>query len=105
MVKAIEMNVYGLKCDTSGCGYRDETVPLADYEAWVDRPCPKCGGNLLTRGDFEITMGILLAADLYSEIVGDIEVTPERLDARKHIAVELNGTGDVAFRIKPAGGA
>lgn len=101
MAKAIEVKVYGIKCDAPGCGYRDETVPLGDYEAWIDRPCPKCGSNLLTRGDFETTVRLMHLADLWNDVAGEVAATPEQMAARHRIAVEMNGTGEVAFRFKP----
>lgn len=42
----------GIKCDTPGCEFRDDTVTFNDYEKWLNKPCPLCGGNLLTDVDY-----------------------------------------------------
>lgn len=50
---AFQLNSRGLKCDNNGCGYVDRAVPL-DYRGLVanlNRPCPVCGSNLLTKAD------------------------------------------------------
>lgn len=51
----MELNISGIKCDNRriNCQWRDDSVKWEDYEAWVDRPCPVCGENLLTRRSYE----------------------------------------------------
>ena len=98
-VPAIKSHVFGLKCDAPGCGYRDESVQVSEYEASIGRPCPLCGANLLTRGDYEITMAIMAIVASVNEAVGPVDAAPADTP-RVAIAVELNGTGEVAFRLK-----
>lgn len=43
----------GIKCDSEKCDYYDETVLHSELEAWINKPCPKCGENLLTLEDYE----------------------------------------------------
>lgn len=64
MDNAIEYAVSGLKCDTKDCDFRDDTVKLEDYGRWLNKPCPKCGGNLLTEADLMLTRTLCAAADL-----------------------------------------
>jgi hypothetical protein len=55
---AIEMNISGIKCDAIGCDYRDPSATFAQYQDYVDKPCPKCGANLLTKADYDAAMKI-----------------------------------------------
>lgn len=46
-----------LKCDADGC---DHVEHMAEITAdMVGRPCPKCGANLLTQGDFTTYMSMV----------------------------------------------
>lgn len=47
----IKLEIHGIKCDTPLCLWRDDGVKLEEYPAWVDKKCPNCGGNLLTKED------------------------------------------------------
>ncbi len=53
MEKHIEFSQSGIKCDNPECDFRDDEVKEEDYKDWLDRPCPKCGANLLTQEDYE----------------------------------------------------
>jgi hypothetical protein len=46
-----------LKCDADGCcNHREDVAEItADM---VGKPCPKCGANLLTHGDFEVYVAV-----------------------------------------------
>ena len=48
----MEAKAAGIKCDNPSCDYADWSVKQEDYKDWVDRPCPKCQQNLLTRSDY-----------------------------------------------------
>lgn len=39
-----------LKCDADGCDHQEQVEDMT--EDLIDKPCPKCGSNLLTREDF-----------------------------------------------------
>ena len=47
------MAVQGLKCDNPECDFVDLTIPRADYESSIGKPCPKCGESLLTQEDYD----------------------------------------------------
>lgn len=49
----MEFEISGIKCDTSHCNYRDDNVKFEDYPKWINKPCPVCGGNLLTQSDYD----------------------------------------------------
>lgn len=64
---AVTMNGGGLKCDNPLCDYIDMSIPVSDYKNLVNAPCPKCGANLLTKGDyraFKIIRGIIRVINL-----------------------------------------
>jgi len=66
----IELDIHGIKCDNSNCDYSDMSVPVSDYENWINKPCPKCGENLMTQTDFDETIKWLELAEIvnsYSE--------------------------------------
>ena len=50
MENNIEVTGGGLQCDS--CDWKDETIAHADFKDWVNKPCPKCGANVLTEEDF-----------------------------------------------------
>jgi len=45
--------IKGIKCDNPDCDFVDDSVTWDDYDKtvseWLNRPCPKCGTNLLTQ--------------------------------------------------------
>lgn len=49
----VEVITHGLECDN--CDWSDETIPMSDYQSWINAPCPKCGENLLTQEDYDLT--------------------------------------------------
>ena len=51
----VEVQIGGIKCDNTKCDYEDMSIKYSDYEAWLNKPCPKCGDNLLTEKDYEFT--------------------------------------------------
>lgn len=46
---AVILKINGLKCDAEGCDFKDEDA--YPDERSLNRPCPKCGANLLTEAD------------------------------------------------------
>ena len=81
MTQNIEVIEGGLTCDNTQCDWEDPTIPHSDAEKWIDRPCPKCGENLLTKGDYDRWMATMRVAELINTL------TPDQL---KKIA-ELSG--------------
>lgn len=51
----MQITFTGIKCDNITCTYSDPHVKQADYPQWVNRPCPYCGQNLLTKFDYNLT--------------------------------------------------
>ncbi|MFE8701181.1 hypothetical protein ACFYKX_11300 [Cytobacillus sp. FJAT-54145] len=92
---AIEVNVGGLKCDAPGCDFIDMSIKVEDYEQWVNAPCPKCGGNLLTEADFRNVKFLLKMAEMANKIL-----PPRTQDPEATMSVKMNGTGEMEFDIK-----
>lgn len=58
------LDVHGLKCDNPNCDWSDMSVPFSDYESSINKPCPKCGENLLTQEDYDQVIQIKQAMEL-----------------------------------------
>ena len=100
MSNSLKMNVGGIKCDNEKCDFKDMSVLFEDYDQWLNKPCPKCGANLLTAQD-------LFTVKTLMDITGIInECVPTITDDEKlfKMSVDLNGTGKVFFSgITPEG--
>ena len=70
MKDVITTTAGGIKCDNSSCDYRDDTVSVSDYHDWLNRPCPKCGSNLLTEADY-------LSVKYIFEMIAKVNENPE----------------------------
>ena len=82
-----EMEVHGIKCDNPTCDYNDMSVKLEEYPEWVNKPCPKCGENLLKEEDYKMVLDMLAATEILNmytlEEIKNIEasMTPEEIDS------------------------
>ena len=90
------MNICGIKCDNPKCDFKDMSVKLENYNEWVNKPCPKCGENLLTQEDFDNTMMLISLIDSINEILSERNENDKIVTA----SVEMNGTGDMDITIK-----
>ena len=63
--KVFEVQIEGIKCDNPTCDYKDNSVTIKEYESYLNRPCPKCGANLLTEKDFATVQGMLFMERLF----------------------------------------
>ena len=103
MEQAVQLNIGGIKCDNEACDYRDDSVKVETYPEWVNKPCPKCSANLLTEADYQNVVMMLEIAKMMNSL------TPEQLkalgaedqgDEIVEMSVEMNGTGEMKFKIK-----
>ncbi len=69
--KNIEMIEGGLVCDNENCDFEDMTIKQSDYKDWVNKPCPKCGENLLTEEDFINSEKLQLIVDSVNALTED----------------------------------
>jgi len=93
---AITLKASGIKCDAEGCDYLNDTVSFHDYGKWLNRPCPKCGSNLLTQADLttlnrimkfvRFANFILFPWAILSWIIGS---------SRIGLRIKMNGTGKI----------
>lgn len=58
----LEIQGSGLQCDNPDCKWSDNTITEDTYKDWLNRPCPKCGQNILTEEDYANAETIRLAA-------------------------------------------
>ncbi|SHN86471.1 MULTISPECIES: hypothetical protein [Desulfitobacterium] len=93
---AVEIQIQGIKCDNRTCGFKDDTVRFEEYGQWLNKPCPKCGANLLTEEDYAST---LMLVEL-TGIVNDMLPEPPDDEERVKFEAVFNGTGKIAFRLK-----
>lgn len=71
----IELISLSLKCDNPSCDYTVEDINREQVPGWINRPCPKCGENLLTQEDHDRWDSAARASDLINTM------TPEQLKA------------------------
>jgi hypothetical protein len=68
----IQLTCSGLKCDNESCDYENPTIKVEDYKEWIDKPCPKCGENLLTQEDFDNTMVVIEMTKMFNDMPEDM---------------------------------
>jgi len=88
------MNVYGLKCDSEDCNYTNMNVIFDDYPKYINKPCPKCGGNLLTQADYDELIGFIDKLAQLNEMIGPTDTN----DAHVRMQFNLNGTGKIRLK-------
>jgi predicted RNA-binding Zn-ribbon protein involved in translation (DUF1610 family) len=74
MKKNIELFGGGLKCDNPECDYVNMEIPRSEYEKWINKPCPKCGENLLTEDDYMKSQFLESLVDMVNEM--DLDIDP-----------------------------
>jgi hypothetical protein len=91
---ALKLTIKGIKCDNPSCDYKNEDVSVSDYEKWLNKPCPKCGCNLLTQEDYEATMALIALTNTLNDVI------PKAEDDEKMatVSIEMNGTGDIFIK-------
>jgi hypothetical protein len=100
------IDISGIQCDTPGCDYRDMEVLFEDYPKWVNKPCPKCGANLLTQECYDECVAMVQTVEIINEYsVEYIEkitknMSPEEIDNaldlinRLKLKKKTDGTAD-----------
>ncbi len=85
-----------LKCDNEKCGYV-ESVPMDKWMEYINKPCPKCGENLLTIEDYNNALQVMMMAGFINSL------SPEEL---KEFADGVNVDDlpeDLASKLKELG--
>lgn len=97
----IEFQISGIKCDNELCNYDNPNVSLADYTAWVNKPCPKCGSNLLTEKDYKTVCSFVVLAHKINKWANKLlpEFVLRRLTKNKTVKdIEMNGSGKLNIK-------
>jgi hypothetical protein len=90
------MKITGIKCDNKTCDYNDDSIKKEEYLAFINKPCPKCGCNLLTQKDYDTVM--LLDKITNSFPMRALEKVMSLFGAKtKHMEINMDGSGKVAM--------
>lgn len=82
----------GLVCDNPNCDHEEPNVKPADYENWIDAPCPCCGESLLTREDLNAYNETLAFLQGVSNMLDAAEANPDSKEAA--LVAELTQVAD-----------
>lgn len=96
MKNALELNIRGIKCDNPNCDFKDMDVKVEEYKEWLNKPCPKCGENLLTKKDYRNVKFLLRITKLINSVCPKCKDNKEVVKAR----VEMDGTGKMDLKIQ-----
>lgn len=99
MKEASNVIVKGIKCDNPECDFKDMSVNFEDYKNWVNRPCPKCGANLLTTKDYNACRALLHISNFLNKIIK----VPNDYNGEEDVVmhVDMDGSGVPTFKIRP----
>lgn len=86
MAENIDVQIRGIKCDNPDCDFLDMSVKYEDYDKWLNKPCPKCGANLLTQRDYDI-------CKLSMKLAGLLNKLPQMPGKKVHQQWDFNGEG------------
>lgn len=90
-MKAIDLKIGGIKCDNPNCDFRDDSVLVDDYKKWLNKPCPKCGANLLTKKDYKMTKRIIRLCKIINKVFPKDCNTEDQVKGK----IIMNGTGKI----------
>lgn len=71
-------------------------VKYENYQEWLNKPCPKCGANLLTQEDLDATEQLMEIVNLTNEVLKDLGLEKQDMDEFV-VPIEANGTGELSF--------
>jgi len=81
----------GIKCDNPKCDFIDMTVEYKDYKGkWLNKPCPKCGDNLLTKADMQTCKDL-------TETVNKLKIFDKLEGEKFSIPIKMDGSGKIEF--------
>ena len=90
----------GIKCDNPSCDFRDESVPVEDYKNWLNKPCPICGYNLLTKKDYKSVKRLLSTIKIINKIGKILPISKTMLQPSTTYHVEWDGSGNPSFSVE-----
>ena len=92
MTQPVTLNIYGLKCEKSSCNFSKIDIKFEDYPKWIDKPCPKCGTNLLTEQEYLRAKMAKAYVNSLNETMPPISEPEEGLHA---LSVSFDGKGSL----------
>lgn len=95
-MNAIDYKVGGIKCDNPTCDFKDMSVEYKDFPVWLNKPCPKCGCNLLTQKDLDALKVLLGLVNIINLITSPF-IFLFKNKKRVRVSAKSNGTGKVTF--------
>lgn len=98
-MQAIDLTIKGIKCDNPDCDFRNDTIEFIKYKEWLNKPCPKCGANLLTQKDLNATRRLIKLSNLFNKLM-KLFMRQAQDTKMINVAVEMNGTGEVNFKLQ-----
>lgn len=87
--------IKGIKCDNPDCNFRNDTVDFRNYRDWLNKPCPKCGSNLLTQKDLNAVKFLIKIINIINGITKPFIKSDGNVGK---IIGEMNGTGKIKFK-------
>lgn len=88
---AIEIKGSGLICDNKNCDYVDKTVLSTDnLEPFINKPCPKCGENLLTLEDYQLNAKVLELISSINKNYSDRDNSSDTKELDKYINASIS---------------
>ena len=90
----------GIKCDNPSCDFRDESVPVEDYKNWLNKPCPICGSNLLTKKDYKSVKRLLSTIKIINKIGKILPISKTILQPSTTCLVVWDGSGNPSFSVE-----
>lgn len=82
-------NDYLIVCDNPKCDYKVENPTknaFADISEYVNKPCPKCGENLLTEKDYYDSLVLLKIVGNINKWFGWLAIFPFLRKKKKSVA-------------------
>ena len=93
------MDNFNIHCDSCGRDYyTDGGFTRKELRKWIDKPCPACGANLLTKGDYNIAKVIILLESIDKIIAFICRIFGKKLE-QKTVRFETSGTGKLSFTL------
>lgn len=92
----MDVIVKGIKCDNPVCDYNNDNVSYEDYAEWLNRPCPRCGENLLTEADYKTVKRMIRFAKVLNFVFSPFDLGKNKTAYN----VDMNGSGGVFIKEK-----
>lgn len=94
-----KFEIKGIKCDNVKCDYSDKEVKSSDYAKYLNKPCPKCGENLLTEKDYKVVQKMEAISNFF--LIRWINKISDWFGGdQTRVFLDMDGSGKVSTRNK-----